>query len=271
MVHDKDVYTLEDEKRNPEHKAGELKAPHVHILLRFHANVPQKINSVAGWFGLAPQFVEKIKGRWCDAVQYLIHANAPGKYQYDAADITANFDINSAMVDKRQALEDVLQKICDGEIREYNQTLEIDHMMLIKKSKEIKEAFAVRAEHLQATQHERNTEVIYIAGPSGCGKTTFAKNIANKQGKAYFVSSGSNDIMDGYKQQPVFIIDDARPSSMGLSDFLKLLDNNTPSTIKSRYRNKYLNCELIIITSVLEMETFYHHVFESENEPVRMT
>lgn len=65
-----------------------------------------------------------------------------------------------------------------------------------------------------------------------------------------------------------FVIDDARPSSMGLSDFLKLLDNNTPSSVKSRYKNKYLNCDLIIITTVLSINSFYRNVFESEKEPI---
>lgn len=266
VIHDKDTYSTNDEKQNPEHKAGTLKVPHVHILLRF--SMPQKINSVASWFGLAPQFVAKLVGGWKPAVNYLTHANAPAKYQYDVDDVVANFDVQAAMVDKYQALEDVLKKIWSGEIREYNKTTQISYLMLIENAREIETAFKFRADYLQATQQERKTEVVYITGPAGCGKSTLARKIANEQGLAYFVSSGSNDIMDGYMQQPCFIVDDVRPSSMGLSDFLKLLDNHNASLVKSRYKNKYLNCELIIITTVLPIEEFYHNVFESENEPI---
>ena len=34
IIHDKDTWTEEDEKKNPEHKQGELKKEHIHIVLR---------------------------------------------------------------------------------------------------------------------------------------------------------------------------------------------------------------------------------------------
>ena len=83
-----------------------------------------------------------------------------------------------------------------------------------------------------------------------------------------YVSSGSNDILDGYMQQPVLILDDIRPSTLGLSDLLKLLDNNTASTVKSRYKNKALYCDLIIITTVLDIDSFYSTVFKNSDEPI---
>ena len=46
------------------------------------------------------------------------------------------------------------------------------------------------------------------------------------------------------------ILDDLRPSCIGLSDLLKMLDNHTSSSVKSRYYNKVLECKLIIITSI---------------------
>lgn len=35
ILHDKDVWTLEDEQKNSEHKAGELKVVHYHVLITF--------------------------------------------------------------------------------------------------------------------------------------------------------------------------------------------------------------------------------------------
>lgn len=171
-------------------------------------------------------------------------------------------------VNKQKYIEEILQQILDGTIREYNKTQKIDNLTLVYYARKINEAFKVRAEYLAATQKERNTQVIFITGASSTGKTTFAKQIAIERGLDYFISSGSNDVMDGYAMQPALILDDIRPSALGLSDLLKMLDNNTASTIKSRYKNKYLNCELIILTTVLDIDTFYQHVFTENDEPV---
>ncbi|EGC74308.1 hypothetical protein HMPREF0490_01925 [Lachnospiraceae bacterium 6_1_37FAA] len=35
IIHDKDVYTEEDERKNEKYKCGELKPKHIHLLLRF--------------------------------------------------------------------------------------------------------------------------------------------------------------------------------------------------------------------------------------------
>lgn len=270
IIHNQDTYTAEEETRNPCHKEGALKPPHIHLLMRFERKQPQQFSSVAGWFDLETQCISKIKGRWEDAVLYLTHKNAPSKFQYSPEEVIANFNVQT-IIDhamERKKLDTILNKILSGEIREYNKTIEIDNLMLIYNSKEIDKAFKLRSEHLQATKQSRNTEVVYITGDAGTGKTTLAKRIAADRNLVYFISSGSNDIMDGYGQQPCLILDDVRPSCLGLSDLLKLLDNHTASSIKSRYKNKYLNCELVILTSVLDLDTFYSNVFEHQHEPI---
>ena len=270
IIHNQDIYSSEDEKRNPEHQAGTTKSPHIHLIMRFVQNQPQQFDSIAGWFNIQQQFVSKIIGRWEDAVLYLTHQNAPEKYQYGVSDVVSNFNVQTIIdhAKDRKKLDHILTQILNGEIREFNKTLKIDNLTLIYHSKQINEAFKLRAEHLQATKQNRNTEVIFITGESGAGKTTLAKKIAEQRNLAYYISSGSNDVLDGYGQQPCLILDDVRPSCLGLSDLLKLLDNHTASSVKSRYKNKYLNCELIILTSVLDLDTFYKNVFERENEPI---
>lgn len=286
IIHDKDIYEQDSET----HKKGDLKPPHIHLLLKFENNQPQKIGYIAQWFGIPENFVNCKGKSWDSACLYLVHINAADKFQYPVADVTASFDyeefIEEYMAEqeyeedeeeeagtskkkkKKREIDKVLEKILSGEIREYNKTLKIDHMLLITYSKKIELAFKVRSEYLQATQKDRHTECIYITGPSGCGKTTLARKIADYRNFDYFVSSGSNDIMDGYGQEPCLIIDDIRPSVLGLSDLLKMLDPNLASSVKSRYKNKYLNCNLVILTTVLSIDDFYKNVFSEQQEPI---
>lgn len=268
IIHDQDTYSAEEEQACPEHTEGDLKPAHIHLLLKFFS--PQHYENIAKWFGVPTNFVNKIRSRWKNAVVYQIHRNAPEKYQYSIEEITANFDVQS-MIDsfnEEQYLDETLEKILDGTIREYNKTREIDNMILVRYSRQINEAFKVRAEHLQATIKERNMECIFITGASGSGKSTLARKIAETRGLDYFISGGSNDALDGYGMQPCIILDDIRPSAMGLSDFLKMLDPHLASSVKSRYKNKYINCELMILTTVMSLDTFYGNVFSEEKEPI---
>lgn len=272
IIHDKDLYTKADESRNPKHKAGEFKPAHIHLVLKFERSQPQKTKYICKWFNLAENFVSKINGSFEDAVLYLAHINAPDKAQYDVKNITASFDIQTVIdnADSKDKLSNIVDRILSGEIREYNKTTEIDTKLLVYPDslRVIENAFKVRAEYLQNTQSERKTTCIYICGQAGAGKTTLAKKIADSHDMDYYISSGSNDILDGYCQQPCLILDDIRPSALGLSDLLKLLDPHTACSIKSRYKNKYVNCSLIILTSVLKIDEFYHNVFEHEDEPI---
>ena len=202
IIHDKDVYTEDDEKRNSNHKKDSLKPPHIHLLLHFKRDQPQNTSFVCKWWGLKENFVSKIRGKWNDAVCYLVHRNAPEKYQYPISNVESNFNIETIIEHSDDNLS--------GEIREFNKTREIDNRILCEPSlvRRIDLAFKTRQENIQATQKERNTTVIYIYGKSGSGKTTLAKKISEENKLDYFISSGSNDVLDGYCQQPVLICDD---------------------------------------------------------------
>lgn len=271
IIHDKDTY----EETNEKHEEGELKSEHLHLLLQFRENQPQKRKYIAKWFDVAENFLQDVSS-WKGACLYLIHFYHKDKYQYDVSEVTANFDYK-ALVEEAQnkeskkavpALNIIISKIMNGEIKEYKRTEQIDCLTLVRYSRQIENAFRYYAERQQITRKERDTAVLFITGSGGVGKTTLAKKIAESKGLDYYVSSGSNDIMDGYAMQPCLIADDIRPSCLGLSDLLKMLDPNTASSVKSRYKNKYLNCELVILTTVLDIDTFYKNVFTENDEPI---
>lgn len=283
ILHDKDNYTDKDEAKNAEHKAGTHKANHYHIVIRLNNAYDTK--HIASWFGLAENFVGKPTGKgngktkeeieavkWCNMLKYLTHENAPQKHQYDESEVVSNY----AWIDEKEKISsksnsearriEIMNGIVDGTIREYNYFNYISIEEYDKYKRSIENAHQYRADKLKGGNREMN--VIYITGKSGTGKSTFAKMLAEDKKFSYFVSSSSNDVLDGYKGEDCIILDDLRPSSMGLSDLLKMLDNNTASTVKSRYKNKVLECKLIIITSILPIDDFFKNVFQEQKEPI---
>ncbi len=123
---------------------------------------------------------------------------------------------------------------------------------------------AVKFRQLQIA--DRNLEVVYICGQSGSGKTTLAKYYASKLNYDYFVSGGGEDFLDGYDKEECIILDDFRSGSMRFSEMLKFLDNNTNSSVKSRYNNKDIsNCKLMFITTVFKPTELYNNIFKNED------
>lgn len=260
IIHDKDI-----------NEKGELKEPHIHLALRFHD--PYDTKHVAQWFEVKENYVCKVKGKWADMLKYLTHKNALDKHQYDDEDVKSNFDFKSVIEkaeknkNKNARKEEIINLIASGEIREFNYYDYITAVEFSTYSKAINDAFKYRTDKL-ITEGKRKMECIFITGAPGSGKTIYAKKIADDKGLSYFVSSSTNDIMDGYKGQDVIILDDLRPQSMDLVDLLKLLDNNTSSTVKSRFKNKFIECKMIIITTVLAIEHFYNDIKGAEHEPI---
>lgn len=267
IIHDKDV----DDK-------GALKAEHIHIMIKFAYSY--NVMTLAKQLNLESQYIQKIQSRnYEDALLYLTHANAKEKYQYASDAVKANFDCQAIceryLKRKEQAISTLSEKeriklLCDeivtGKIRRYNYFELIDTDLCVRYRTRFENAFKVRDDMLKT--QERSLEVIYMTGESGSGKTTLAKEIAKNKGYSYYVSSASNDVVDSYAGQDCLILDDLRPSCLGLSDLLKLLDNHTSSTAKSRYYNKTLECKLIIVTTIMNIDEFFKNVFQEQKEPL---
>lgn len=255
IIHDKDV----DKDGNP-------KKPHYHLYVRMHNKYDFKY--VAQWFNIPENFISDIKGHWVDALKYAIHQNAPDKYQYDVEDVISNFDfekdLKKASAESRKL--EIVQDIIDGNIKEYNYFEYMTAYEYVMYSSAMEKAYKYRVDALNNLSREM--KCIYITGGSGLGKTTLAKMIAKSNNYSVFISSCSNDILDGYKGQECIILDDIRSSCMKMDMLLKMLDNNTASTISSRYRNKVLECKLIIITTTKTLTEFFKAVYDNEDEDI---
>lgn len=255
VLHDKD---LDDNKP---------KQPHYHIMLKFRS--PQQMDAIAKWFGVKENYLQKIK-KWGSCITYLSHENAEDKHQYSREEITANFDVNKVIDDNKNSrdkkLDQVIDMIMDGTINEFN----LDEFVSVKEEtiwkKFLLVAFARRS--TQLLKGVRNMETVFIYGDSGAGKSTLAYKLASDKGYDVFRSSSSNDVLDGYKGQKCIILDDLRSSSISFSDFLKLADNHFPSSVKSRYNNKVLDCKLLIVTAINNINDFYNGMTDRD-EPMK--
>ena len=117
------------------------------------------------------------------------------------------------------------------------------------------------------TEFNRNIQVFFITGDTGSYKTTYAKEIAKSIGDgSYYISSSKNDSLQDYKGQDTLILDDLRDDAFDFADLLKVLDNHTASSIKSRFFNKMFLGKCIIITSTKQIMEWYSHINEDRDQ-----
>lgn len=227
--------------------------PHYHIYLHFGtSSVDTKL--VASWFQVPENFVNKIKGRKVDMLMYLTHSNSTQqhKHQYSSSEIIANFDLENEIESSKII----------GNFAKYSyaqQLAYVNTLPITEKSKyftQLKKLWELECQCLTLTT-DRDIQVIFITGKGGTGKTYYAKKLCEKMNYDYCVSSSSNDPFQDYLGQKAMIFDDMRDKSFEFEDLLKILDNHTSSSVKSRFNNKVFNGVLIIITSSVPLNYWY--------------
>lgn len=243
-----------------EHMADEeVSTTHYHIVIKFKNPMPfDAIKSKFPYGNI--ESARNIKA----TVQYLVHYNDKSKVQYDWADIVTNcVDITPYKIQSSSQQEITIQKIMEeidkGIIREYNQFISIPIELWSKHKTRIENALTYYRERI-CMDKNREINVIFLSGETGSGKTTFAKQYCESVKKSFCVSSSSNDPMQDYKGEDVLILDDLRDSDYKFTDLLKILDNHTKSTVKSRYHNKAFIGDTIIITSYKPLTDWYYDV-----------
>ena len=237
--------------------------PHYHIYLYFGTGVD--IALIAKWFELGyvdkdgkeqtgENFINKVKGRRKYILMYLKHENESQKYKhvYPRDKVIANFDFGLEI--------DQAKVIGDWEKYSYSQQLKyIDSLPVEDKPKMFRQLESLWRMHCQllASTTDRHIDVMFIYGKGGVGKTYYAKKYLSGLGYDYCVSSSSNDAFQDYMGQKGMILDDLRDTSFELADLLKILDNHTSSSVKSRFSNKVFNGDIIIITSSVPITYWY--------------
>lgn len=277
IIHDKDI----------DPKTKEPKEPHIHIEMNF-GNTNRTYEDIAKWFKDEPQYVRRIgynqpeTARWNRVVLYLIHGGENdkklGKTPYNIEDIRSNYsfelDIENAKKkeeekNKYMRIDEYIDKLISGEISFTEPELYLSNNDIVKYRNDIKAAYneyARRKINKKKYMGGYSVNVIFITGSGGSGKDVMATTFAEKQGNgSYYVSSSSNDVMQDYAGENTLIFSDLRDDIFSLQDLLKILDNHLPSSIKSRYSNKYFVGDNIIITSAVPLKEWYRHQHNKED------
>ena len=275
IVHDKDGA-----------KDGEgLAAPHVHAVVKF--KYPVFLARLAMTLDMPVTTIEKIKAKKPYGVKrrvmdigaalcYLTHKNAPEKHQYDDSEVIASngWDWKTERDRSFQRLmksdmEVILHGIEEGVITESNLAKFVDIHVYAEHRSEINSAFEYRSKKM-LNKHDRNMIALYVEGTPGSGKTTIAKHFCEERDLSYFITGGGNDLFQGYGGQEAIIIDDARPSMLDPEEWLKILDNNSVSLVRSRFRNKNIsNAKFIILTSTKSLMSFFVQYQEDPHQLYR--
>ena len=241
-------------------------SPHYHIYLNFGRS-GIALSDIAKWFGLQESCVERVKGRPVDVLKYLVHGNdsQQNKYQYSYDEVIANFDF-LAEVEADKILGD-FEKYSYAQQLQYVNSLPISeksaaHTKLEKLWKLWCQCLVLNA--------ERQIEVMFIDGKGGTGKTYYARKLLEKMGYDYCISSSSNDPFQDYMGQKAIILDDLRDKAFEFEDLLKILDNNTASSVRSRFANKVFNGKMIVITSSVPLMLWYpEHKYGASKDSIQ--
>lgn len=272
VLHDKDI----DEQGQP------IEA-HIHAMMSF-ANA-RSLNSVARQLGDKPQYVEAWKGNSNNGYAYLTHrtSDAKDKYQYNLKDVIANFDYPellkqiSAEVSSKNStsIKLLLDLLYNGSITKAELEAQLTGSQYGRYKNQIENVYAKRLQNLaeqfrkEMLEQEKKVKVVWIFGTSGTGKTSFAKDYADKANQPCFITGSSRDIFQNYSGEHTLIMDELRPNIIPYADLLRILDpfeNN--KMLPSRYNDKSLACDLIIITTPYNPYEFYQEIFGLDyNQP----
>lgn len=279
IVHDSDVDEYQNEVE-----------PHLHVFLKM--NQQKSVDYIADLFQDTSNYVEffnkNTKGHnEQNGYLYLLHKtkNAENKHQYDMNDLIVPNDSDlKQRIDKwienyeeslskyqskrrKTVVQSILNDYAEGlmdknELRESLTNLELaKHQKLIKDIDNVLVESAYR-DYIEENR-QQNKKVIWLFGAPGSGKTFLSHKLANQYTDKddIFVTSSNRDPFEDYFKESVVILEEFRnETNIGTNELLQLLDKTNPKfTAGSRYKNKKIMAELIIVNSIRSPDYFMPH------------
>lgn len=275
--HDKDVYTAEDERKNPAHKAGTIKERHAHVVLQM--STAAYVKDVARWFGVPENLVEVPKGgknKFLDKVRYLTHESdkeqKAGKYRYPDEDVHANFDwraeldvVDANKVKYGKAEVTAKERMRYAVLVEGKTLRECDAEDPLLYSDDVDRLKKLRGEYLAKCEPPAFRMNFFVEGQGGMGKGLLSRALARMlypgaNDKDIFFEVGENGAgFLGYDGQPVVIWHDKRSWELikllgGRGNVFNVFDT-FPSG--SRQNVKYGSINLINAVNIVDADQSY--------------
>lgn len=270
---------------------GTQQPEHVHLMMEFEN--PRSIASIAKIIDDGEEHFESMtkhngKNGIVNGFCYLIHDTntSRDKHQYNPNEVKANFDYvaylskitisSSKQNNETQAANAILDKMGANLLTKsetQQELLNLGGHVLAKNSDKINKLFnsLMESKYKRWFQEKIDSKdpinIYWLYGEAGTGKTRFAKENFQKFSENIFVTGGSNDMFQEYEGQSFLIIDELRPDTFKYADLLRMLDpwsNNSMST--SRYHNKWLMADQIIITSPFSPIAFYNQIKHAKGD-----
>ena len=241
---------------------------HYHIVLDFHGTTTVGTQVKKRFpFG----YIETC-GKIKRCVQYLVHLNDFTKEQYKWESVAHNDDKGLDRFKVKMGglnFDEILRKIGNGDIREYEVVNYLDPVTYAKKKRQIDNAVEYyinkRIQNPERTDKDK-IRTIVIQGPTRLGKSDIAKALCKAQNKSFCMSGSSNDPWEPYRGQDCMILDDLRDNSFSLSTMIKMLDPYNSTPIQRRYHNAvFLGDEIIITTNEKIWEFYSGETVEAES------
>lgn len=266
-----------------------LKEFHAHSVIKVKRKMT--INAVAELLEIEPQYVEKpkSKGKYAKSnmLAYLIHAKDPDKTQYDPEEVVHSKDAlpykevyayykkewDLGKAKKRTELteievDDLIEKIENEEIIDKNQILLTDSYFRCysRHSTRIDRALEIAAERrmargVQSIKEGSLKQVIFITGEPRKGKSYLTDQITSTlaKEKSWLVGEGAvSNCLDDYNGEEIFVLDDARGSSMKAEEWTRLLDPRKANRGAARYHNRLMSPQVIVFNCYKDIDEFFY-------------
>lgn len=225
---------------------------HYHGVIHCGSNSEIKFSQLKAVFPFS--FIYGIQYGTRNAIQYLVHMNAPQKEPYSWDEVVTN--VSQAKLEDykvpfselpQEKIKRIVKDITNGKIKRYEVSAKIPPDIYIKYKGRIMNAFEYLDES-SVVDNNRDFQVYVLQGPPRIGKSTFCKCWAKKHNMSIGFSSSGKHPFDEYRGQDCFVLDDYNYSITSVDDMKKILDPHNNTGVAARYHNVlFKNCKVLFI------------------------
>ncbi len=234
---------------------------HYHLVIVFKGNSLCRFSTAKNKFPYGD--IDSCRNGVHRCVRYLVHADDDSKQKYEWSEIITNAPTQLEKYklpitnSEKIIVNKLIEKICSGEIKEYEFPTKIDPKIYVKYKSAFKNAVEYYARSVLSNPN-RKVNIYALIGPPGAGKSSWVKKYAEKNGKSLCLSSASNDAWQDYFGQDIFCYDDYNYEKTKIEDLLKALDPHNNTSVHARYNNKVFIGDTIFVCSNISITKWYH-------------